>query len=104
MIISPNTKNKALEKGIEPKNENDLKQVNFPIRINNFLAVDSLILIHALNFLMLRQIACLLHLKLSNKRAEIYGIKRAQWIRNLIQANLTKEPVLLECITHHSLS
>jgi predicted HicB family RNase H-like nuclease len=67
-----NTKNKALEKGIEPKNENDLKQVNFPIRINNFLKDEA------------------------NKRAEIYGIKRAQWIRNLIQANLTKEPVLLD--------
>jgi hypothetical protein len=61
-----------LEKGIEPKNENDLKQVNFPIRINNFLKDEA------------------------NKRAEIYGIKRAQWIRNLIQANLTKEPVLLD--------
>jgi uncharacterized membrane protein YheB (UPF0754 family) len=46
--------------------------VNFPIRINNFLKDEA------------------------NKRAEIYGIKRAQWIRNLIQANLTKEPVLLD--------
>jgi uncharacterized membrane protein YheB (UPF0754 family) len=67
-----NTKNKALEKGIEPKNENDLKQVNFPIRINKFLKDGA------------------------DKRAETYGIKRAQWIRNLIQANLTKKPVLLD--------
>ena len=67
-----NAKNKELEQGVEPKDENDLKQVNFPIRINKFLKDEA------------------------DKRAETYGIKRAQWIRNLIQANLTKKPVLLE--------
>ena len=65
-------KNKELEKGVKPKNENDLKQENFPIRINKFLKDGA------------------------DKRADYYGIKRAQWIRNLIQANLTKKPVLLD--------
>lgn len=64
--------NRELVKGIEPKDVNDLKQENFPIRINKFLKDEA------------------------DKRAETYGIKRAQWIRNLIQANLTKKPVLLE--------
>lgn len=67
-----NAENKNLEQGVEPKNEKDIKQVNFPIRVNRFLDDEA------------------------DKRAKIYGIKRAQWIRNLIQANLTKKPVLLE--------
>lgn len=62
---------------IEPKinkfnDEDYLKEENFPVRINKYLKDKA------------------------DKRAGQYGLKRSQWIRNLIQANLTKEPVLLE--------
>lgn len=53
-------------------NEDYLKEENFPVRINKYLK------------------------EKADRRAGQYGLKRAQWIRNLIQANLTKEPVLLK--------
>jgi metal-responsive CopG/Arc/MetJ family transcriptional regulator len=55
-----------------PANKDDLVEERFTIRIYKFLKDGA------------------------DKRAKSYGIKRSQWIRNLIQANLTKKPVLLE--------
>ncbi len=61
-----------IEKAIKPQNKEDLKEESFPVRINKFLKEEA------------------------DKRAKSYGLKIAQWIRNLIQFNLTKQPILLK--------
>ena len=58
---------------IKPMTKDDLVEVNFPVRIPFFLKREA-----------------------TQRAEDNYGIKRAVWIRNLITANLSEKPILID--------